>query len=77
MRIYQTELGFNGQKLVTGTSGTGTISRSINAQIYGGFPDGYDETEMNEWVCTRINLPHTVQPITPSGPPKCSLFQEL
>ncbi len=43
-RIYQTEAGFHGQKLVTGTRGTGTVSRSIYAQVYGGFPDGYNET---------------------------------
>ena len=66
MRIYQTESGFNGQKLVTGTRGTGTISRTINAQIYGGFPDGYDETEMNEWGVYQ-NKPATYSaPITPS-----------
>jgi hypothetical protein len=49
MRIYQTEAGFNGQKLVTGTRGTGTVSRTIDAQVYGGFEDGYDEIWMNEW----------------------------
>ena len=66
MRIYQTESGFNGQKLVTGTRGTGTISRTINAQIYGGFPDGYDETEMSEWGVYQ-NKPATYSaPITPS-----------
>ena len=43
MRIYQSETGFNGQKLVTGTRGTGTVSRTINAQVYGGFEDGYNE----------------------------------
>ena len=36
MRIYQSEAGFHGQKLVTGTRGTGTVSRSIDAQVYGG-----------------------------------------
>lgn len=49
MRIYQTESGFNGQKLVTGTRGTGTISRSIDAQVYGGFPDGFNEIWASEW----------------------------
>jgi hypothetical protein len=49
MRIYQTESGYNGQKLVTGTRGTGTVSRTINTQVYGGYSDGYDEIMMNEW----------------------------
>jgi len=39
MRIYQTEAGFHGQKMVTGTRGTGMCPRSINAQVYGGFED--------------------------------------
>lgn len=43
MRIYQSEAGYNGQKMVTGTSGTGTVSRTINVQVYGGFGDGYNE----------------------------------
>ena len=34
MRIYQTDEGYSGQKLVTGTRGNGTISRTINAQVY-------------------------------------------
>jgi hypothetical protein len=49
MRIYQTESGYAGQKLVTGTSGTGTVSRTIDAQVYGGYEDGYDEIWANEW----------------------------
>ncbi|VVB70574.1 Uncharacterised protein [uncultured archaeon] len=49
MRIYQTESGLAGQKLVMGTRGTGTISRTIDAQVYGGYPDGYDEIWANEW----------------------------
>ncbi|NTV77316.1 MAG: hypothetical protein HGA68_04865, partial [Methanothrix sp.] len=36
MRIYQTAEGYDGQKLVTGTRGTGTVSRTIDAQVYGG-----------------------------------------
>ena len=40
MRIYQTEAGFHGQKLVTGTRGSGTVSRTINTQVYGGFEKG-------------------------------------
>jgi len=48
MRIYQTESGFNGQKLVTGTRGTGIISRTIDAEVYGGW-GSLDEISMNEW----------------------------
>ncbi len=47
-RIYQTESGFNGQKLVTGTRGTGTISRTIDAEVYGGW-GSLDEISMSEW----------------------------
>jgi hypothetical protein len=64
MRIYQTEAGFHGQKMVTGTRGTGTVSRSINAQVYGGFNDGYNEIWANEWGVfqnrpSRYNAPIT------------------
>ena len=45
MRIYQTERGFSGQKLVTGTRGSGTISRTINAQVYAGDNDEDDHDE--------------------------------
>ena len=62
MRIYQTEAGFNGQKLVTGTRGTGTVSRTIDAQVYGGFEDGYDEIWMNEWGVYQ-NKPSKYTPI--------------
>ncbi|MDD1754689.1 MAG: hypothetical protein AB9879_06885 [Methanothrix sp.] len=48
-RIYQTQYGYAGQKLVTGTRGTGTVSRSIDASVYGGYEDGYNEISMNEW----------------------------
>jgi len=48
-RIYQTQYGYAGQKLVTGTRGTGTVSRSIDASAYGGYADGYNEISMNEW----------------------------
>jgi hypothetical protein len=48
-RIYQTQYGYAGQKLVTGTRGTGTVSRTIDASVYGGYPDGYNEISMNEW----------------------------
>ncbi len=47
MRIYQTEPGFHGQKLVTGTRGSGTVSRTIHAGVYGG--NGNDELSFNEW----------------------------
>ncbi len=49
MRIYQTEAGFHGQKLVTGTRGSGTVSRTISTQVYGGFEKGMDQISMNEW----------------------------
>jgi hypothetical protein len=48
MRIYQTEKGFHGQKLVTGTRGSGIVSRSIDAQVYGGYTSG-DEMTFSEW----------------------------
>ncbi len=47
MRIYQTDAGFHGQKLVTGTRGSGTVSRTIGAQVYGG--SDADELSFNEW----------------------------
>ncbi len=72
MRIYQTELGFNGQKLVTGTRGTGTVSRTINAQVYGGYTDGYDEIEMNEWGVYQ-NKPSRYIPIITQGDLKNAL----
>jgi len=64
MRIYQSEAGFNGQKLVIGTRGTGTVSRTINTQVYGGFDDGYNEIWSNEWGVyqnrpSRYNAPIT------------------
>lgn len=49
MRIYQTDAGFHGQKLVTGTRGSGTVSRTIDARVYGGFEKGYDEMTVSEW----------------------------
>jgi hypothetical protein len=49
MRIYQNEKGFSGQKLVTGTRGTGTVSRSIYASVYGGWDDGLNEMSFNEF----------------------------
>ena len=48
-RIYQTQYGYAGQKLVTGTRGTGTVSRTIDASVYGGYENGYNEISMNEW----------------------------
>jgi hypothetical protein len=47
MRIYQTEKGFEGQKLVTGTRGSGIVSRTIDAQVYGG--SSSDEMTFSEW----------------------------
>ena len=64
MRIYQTEAGFHGQKMVTGTRGTGTVSRSINAQVYGGFADGYNEIWANEWGVFQNRPSRYSAPIT-------------
>jgi hypothetical protein len=66
MRIYQSEAGFHGQKLVTGTRGTGTVSRSINAQVYGGFEDGYNEIWANEWGVYQNRPSRYSAPITNS-----------
>jgi hypothetical protein len=46
-RIYQTEPGYAGQKLVSGTRGSGTVSRTQSAQVYGGSDD--DMLSFNEW----------------------------
>ena len=66
MRIYQTAAGFEGQKLVTGTRGTGTVSRSIDAQVYGGFQDGYNEIWANEWGVFQNRPSRYSAPITNS-----------
>ncbi|MBN1236127.1 MAG: hypothetical protein JW999_08785 [Methanotrichaceae archaeon] len=66
MRIYQTVAGFHGQKLVTGTRGTGTVSRSIDAQVYGGFQDGYNEIWANEWGVFQNRPSRYAAPITNS-----------
>ncbi|MDD1733231.1 MAG: hypothetical protein LUQ10_00325 [Methanothrix sp.] len=66
MRIYQTEAGYNGQKLVTGTRGTGTVSRSIDVQAYGGFEDGYNEIWANEWGVFQNRPTRYAAPITKS-----------
>lgn len=66
MRIYQTEAGYNGQKLVTGTRGTGTVSRSIDAQVYGGFEDGYNEIWANEWGVFQNRPTKYAAPVTKS-----------
>ena len=66
MRIYQSEAGFHGQKLVTGTRGTGTVSRSIDAEVYGGFEDGYNEICANEWGVFQNRPSRYSAPITNS-----------
>ena len=66
MRIYQTTSGFHGQKLVTGTRGTGTISRSIDAHVYGGFEDGFNEIWANEWGVYQNKPSSYSEPITKS-----------
>ncbi len=47
MRIYQTDAGLRGQKLVTGTRGSGTVSRTIDAHVYGGTDQ--DDMTVDEW----------------------------
>ena len=66
MRIYQSDSGYHGQKMVTGTSGTGTVSRTINAQVYGGFEDGYNEIMANEWGVYQNKPSRYSAPITAS-----------
>jgi hypothetical protein len=66
MRIYQTVAGFNGQKLVMGTRGTGTVSRTIDAEVYGGFEDGYNEIWANEWGVFQNKPSRYSAPITNS-----------
>ncbi len=61
-KIYQTETGYAGQKLVSGTQGTGTVSRTQSAQIYGGTytTNGNDDmTSYNEWGVISNNNPNT------------------
>ena len=43
MKIYQTDAGFQGQKLVVGTQGSGTASRTQTAYV------SEDEVYFNEW----------------------------
>jgi hypothetical protein len=66
MRIYQSESGFHGQKLVMGTRGTGTVSRTINTQVYGGYDDGYNEIWSNEWGVYQNRPSRYSTPITNS-----------
>jgi len=66
MRIYQSEAGYHGQKLVTGTRGTGTVSRTIDASVYGGFEDGYNEISANEWGVFQNRPAVYTPPITKS-----------
>ncbi|MFZ2471980.1 MAG: hypothetical protein WAW52_08580 [Methanothrix sp.] len=66
MRIYQSESGLNGQKLVIGTRGTGTVSRTINTEVYGGFEDGYNEIWSNEWGVYQNRPSRYSAPITNS-----------
>ena len=65
MRIYQNANGYNGQKLVTGTRGTGTVSRSIHADVYGGFGTGTNEMYFNEFGIFQ-NKPAYTPPLTQS-----------
>jgi len=64
-KIYQTEPGYAGQKLVSGTRGSGTVSRTQSDTIYGGtLPgtshQGYDDMmSFNEWGVISNNKPYT------------------
>jgi len=59
-KIYQTETGYAGQKLVSGTQGTGTVSRTQSAQIYGFTTNGNDDmTSYNEWGVISNNRHNT------------------
>jgi hypothetical protein len=59
-KIYQTEMGYAGQKLVSGTQGTGTVSRTQSAQIYGFTTNGNDDmTSYNEWGVISNNRYYT------------------
>jgi len=67
MRIYQSESGYNGQKLVVGTRGTGTVSRTIDASVYGGYEDeNYNEIMFNEWGVYQNRPTKYAAPITKS-----------
>ena len=67
-KIYQTESGYAGQKLVSGTRGSGTVSRTQSAQIYGGTtPNGNDDSiSFNEWGVFSNNNQHYIPPLTQS-----------
>jgi len=47
-RIYQTESGYHGQKAVTGTRGSGVVSRTIDAQVS-------EAMEMALMTCISMN----------------------
>jgi hypothetical protein len=71
-KIYQTEPGYAGQKLVSGTRGSGTVSRTQSAAVYGGtlpgtIHQGYDDMmSYNEWgVFSNHNGAYT-PPLTQS-----------
>lgn len=66
MRIYQSESGLHGQKLVMGTRGTGTVSRTISTEVYGGYDDGYNEIWSNEWGVYQNRPSRYSAPITNS-----------
>lgn len=48
-KIYQTEKGYHGQKLVTGTRGSGTVSRRQTVEVYSDNETGFSEMHFNEW----------------------------
>jgi hypothetical protein len=56
-RILQTQLGFNGQKIVLGTSGSGMATRTIDSEVY---KDSYvDEASLT------ISANYDYRPYTP------------
>jgi hypothetical protein len=71
-RIYQTEGGLSGQKVVTGTKGNGTVSRTINAQVYAGDDDEDDYHHHHHRDMTGVDMSfnewgvYTFRPYQPS-----------
>ncbi|OPX80209.1 MAG: hypothetical protein A4E45_00193 [Methanosaeta sp. PtaB.Bin039] len=48
-KIYQTDSGFSGQKLVTGTRGSGMVSRRQTVDVWSDNVTGESEIYFNEW----------------------------
>lgn len=48
-KIYQTDYGFTGQKLVVGTRGSGTVSRRQTVDFWSSNTSAESEMSFNEW----------------------------